>query len=63
MALKFIDKYEADMDGFIENELKIIDDVTHPNIVRLFELLVDKENYIIVTEIVPGGELWAYVMA
>lgn len=42
----------------LENELSILGSKSHPKIIRIIDLLEDKENYYIVSEIVEGGELF-----
>jgi serine/threonine protein kinase len=39
------------------NEISVLEEVSHPNIMRIFELMEDKSNYFIVTEFVRGGNL------
>lgn len=41
----------------IINELKIIENLIHPNIARVYEILHDQENFYIVTEYVKSGDL------
>ena len=40
------------------NEINILKELDHPNIVKIFEYYEDKQNYYIVTEICRGGELF-----
>ena len=42
----------------LENELAILGSKSHPKIIRVIDLLEDKLNYFIVSEIVEGGELF-----
>lgn len=42
----------------LENELSILGSKCHPKIIRIVDLLEDKTNYYIVSEIVEGGELF-----
>jgi len=44
----------------MENELEILEDISHPNIVRIFELLEDNNNYYIVSELMNHGELFDF---
>lgn len=44
-------------------ELTILEDVSHPNIMRIYELLHDDEYYYIVTEFLKYGELYEYIVA
>jgi serine/threonine protein kinase len=53
VAIKFINKnklaHEGD-NGRIQNEIKIMTTLDHPNILRAFEVFEDKDNYYIVME-------------
>ena len=42
----------------MNQELTILKEVSHPHIMRVLELLHDKSNYYIVTELMEGGELF-----
>ena len=42
----------------LENELSILGSKCHPKIIRIVDLLEDKNNYYIVSEVVEGGELF-----
>mmetsp|Transcript_26332 Transcript_26332/g.25512 ORF Transcript_26332/g.25512 Transcript_26332/m.25512 type:complete len:146 (+) Transcript_26332:201-638(+) len=39
------------------NEVKILKQLDHPNIIRMYEVFLDKKYMYIVTELVKGGEL------
>jgi len=41
----------------MKSELKVLEETTHPNIMRVFELMEDSESYFIVTEFISGGNL------
>ena len=45
------------MKNLMANELQILEQISHPNIVRIFELLEDDNNYYIVSELMKHGEL------
>ena len=45
----------------MKNELEILQKIAHPNIVRVYELLEDKERYYIIMELMMDGELKEYV--
>ena len=45
----------------MENELVIIEQIRHPNIVRIFELMEDSNNYYIVTEYIQDGNLLQFL--
>ena len=38
-------------------ELTVLHDLSHPSVLRVQELLHDKEYYYVVTELIEGGEL------
>lgn len=53
----------------MHNELEVLEETvsfkrlyiyikTHPNIMRIFELLEDNKHYYIVSELIEGGELY-----
>ena len=42
-------------------ELEVLASLDHPNIVRVHDLLEDKQNFYIVSEVVPGGELMDFI--
>jgi len=42
----------------LQNELSILGEKSHPNIIRIVDLIEDNENYYIVSEVVKGGELF-----
>ena len=44
-------------------ELEILEDVSHPNIMRIYELLHDDKSYYIVSEFLKYGELYEYINA
>jgi calcium-dependent protein kinase len=39
-------------------EIDILKNLTHPNILRLYEIFEDKKNIYLVTEYCEGGELF-----
>jgi len=46
----------------MKNELKILEDTSHPNIMRIYELLEDEKFYFIISEFIRYGELYDYVV-
>ena len=59
-ATKKISRAQADQPSFkkyFENEIKILNSLKHPNIVRLEELKATKDYYFIVMEYINGGSL------
>ena len=46
----------------VEEELQILKQVDHPNIVAFFEAYHDKRYFHFVTEFCQGGDLFEYVM-
>mmetsp|Transcript_29596 Transcript_29596/g.36711 ORF Transcript_29596/g.36711 Transcript_29596/m.36711 type:complete len:157 (+) Transcript_29596:466-936(+) len=39
------------------NEFEIVEEISHPHIVRVFELMEDSENFYIMMELMQGGDL------
>lgn len=46
----------------LHNEIEILSQVDHPNVVKLFEVFEDKDNYYLVMELMTGGELFDRVV-
>jgi calcium-dependent protein kinase len=46
----------------LKNEIEILKDLDHPNIVKMYEFLEDEKRYYIVTEICKGGELFDEIL-
>jgi len=46
----------------IEKEIKYMKKLNHPNIVKIYEIFDDKDNYYISMEYVSGGELFNYIV-
>ena len=40
------------------NELTILGDKSHPNIIRIIDLFENEDSYFVVSELVKGGELF-----
>lgn len=43
-------------------EIEILKHLNHPNIVKLYEFYEDENSYHLVTEYLPGGELFDYIL-
>lgn len=48
--------------GLMMSELTVLHDLSHPNVMRVNELLEDNRYYYIVTEILEGGELFDRIL-
>ena len=46
----------------IDKEIKYMKMLNHPNIVKIYEIFEDKDNYYISMEYVSGGELFNYIV-
>jgi serine/threonine protein kinase len=42
----------------LKNELSILSEKSHPNLIRIVDLIEDNECYYVVSEVVKGGELF-----
>ena len=63
-AMKVIEKVEdIDENNVLEilNEINVLKKIDHPNIIKLFEFFIQKNNYYLITEYCDGGELFEYV--
>jgi calcium-dependent protein kinase len=54
---------EMNSDFLLENELEILKQVDHPNIIKFYEMYVDNKHYHLVTEFCGGGELFDHIIA
>lgn len=63
-AIKCISKQSilrSRMGSQVKKEISIMKDLDHPNIVRIFEVLMSTEHLYIVMDFVSGGELYAKI--
>jgi len=65
-ALKIIKKDKVNShkvyQTLMQGELQIIENTSHPYIMRVYELLEDDNNYYIASEYLKYGELYDYVV-
>ncbi len=59
MRKNLLDPKEMEM---LKNEITILKDLDHPNIVKMYEFLEDEKRIYIVTEICKGGELFDEIL-
>jgi calcium-dependent protein kinase len=45
------------------NELQVLEETSHPNIMRIYELLHDDKFYFIISEYVRNGELYEFIVS
>ena len=57
MQKKAIEKQQIYVQ-LLQNELSILGEKSHPNIIRIGDLMEDHESYYVVSELVRGGELF-----
>lgn len=66
VAVKILEKSrileESDRER-VSREIQILKILRHPNITQLYEILEDDENLFLITEFVPNGELFDYIVA
>jgi calcium/calmodulin-dependent protein kinase I len=46
----------------LQNEIDILTQVDHPNIVKLYEVFEDDENYHLIMELMTGGEVIYFIL-
>ena len=52
-------KHEQDL---ITNEMEILKDIDHPNILKIFEFYQDENKFYIVSELCQGGEIFDFLI-
>ena len=57
MTKKNIEKDEIH-EELLQNELSLLAANSHPNLIRIIDLIEDEQNYYAVSELVKGGELF-----
>eukprot|EP00350_Pseudokeronopsis_sp_OXSARD2_P000617 CAMPEP_0170540916 /NCGR_PEP_ID=MMETSP0211-20121228/810_1 /TAXON_ID=311385 /ORGANISM="Pseudokeronopsis sp., Strain OXSARD2" /LENGTH=212 /DNA_ID=CAMNT_0010843473 /DNA_START=58 /DNA_END=696 /DNA_ORIENTATION=+ len=64
VAIKIIAKEALELEDKIalQNEIDILTQVDHPNIVKLYEIFEDETTYYLVMELMTGGELFDQIM-
>lgn len=64
-AVKIIDKSKLDSaeKKRLFDEIDILRQMDHPNILRIFEVFQDDRRFFIVTELVTGGELFDKIIS
>jgi len=55
-------KYDKDEQEKIKNEVEILKNLDHTNILKIFDFYEDKSSFYIVTEICKGGELFDKIL-
>ena len=61
VAMKVITKNDNMDNEYIKNELNILKQLSHPNIVRIYEFYESENNYYLINEFCNGGELYNYI--
>ena len=46
----------------MRNELLVLEETSHPNIMRIYELLHDDKFFFIVSEFIRHGELYDFIV-
>ena len=60
-VIKKRDDFENDNDQDLLNEINVLKKIDHPNVIKIFEFYIDKENYYLITEYCSGGDLFSVV--
>lgn len=61
MPMKATEGYEIHED-LIDNELKTVQEISHPNMIEIHELLYDDQFYFIVSDLIKSGNLLDYII-
>lgn len=66
MAIKILEKGrirdQADIERIVR-EIKILKEITHNNIVKLFEIVETPDKIYLIMEYASGGELFDYIVS
>jgi 5'-AMP-activated protein kinase catalytic alpha subunit len=65
VAVKILEKHKIIEDVDVERvarEIKILKLARHPNIIQLYEIIETPRQLYLITEYVPGGELFDYIV-
>ena len=46
----------------MQNELTILENTSHPNVMRIYELLNDDKFFFVVSEYIKHGELYEFIV-
>ena len=59
-AIKIVDKSKVTKtdEGALQDEIAVLGELKHPNIIRLYSVFNEPEYYFLVTELMKGGELF-----
>jgi len=60
-AIKKIKKSRKEVDGKLLEEISILKQLDHPNIMKIYEFTSNEKEHYIVSEYIPGGELFDMV--
>ena len=60
--MKIIKKASLKDENEFINEVELLRQMDHPNVLKYYEWYSDQFNYYIVTEFCPGGELLGYII-
>ena len=65
VAIKILDKLKLIEEEGIERvlrEIKISSELNHPNIIKIYDIMEDEKNYLVVMEYCEEGELFNYIV-
>ncbi|XP_046630920.1 serine/threonine-protein kinase SIK3-like isoform X3 [Daphnia pulicaria] len=65
VAIKIVDKTKLDEDNLnkTKREVEVMKKLKHPNIIKLYQVIDTDDTLFLVTEYVPGGEIFDYLVA
>jgi MAP/microtubule affinity-regulating kinase len=60
VAIKIVDKTKLDEDNLnkTKREVEVMKKLKHPNIIKLYQVIDTDDTLFLVTEYVPGGEIF-----
>lgn len=63
VAIKVVDKTLVEREETLENEIEILSQVDHPNIVKMHAIFDTEEHLLIVLDLMEGGELYDEIIS
>ena len=66
MAVKIIErteKVDKNVVAALKEEVKVLMQISHPNIIKLFDFFEEPQNFFMVIELMEGGELFDRIVS
>lgn len=61
-VVKIIDKNKTDLDGLPEKTLESLLNLSHPNVINIYDIIEDEYNLYIIEDYCEGGDLFNFIL-